>query len=143
MGTETPSLKSGRVKNCSIWKDCGLRADLIRQPCDVSDSYNAYAEDTSYSIRSSKRIMDWWKGLKREDTGNPGEDISTISKTVRYFKKWDSEKQIAYFGEQDQNGSLVAEETDTSFLENLSDLEGRYVLAETRAREDEFIGPDT
>ena len=87
--------------------------------------------------------MDWWKGLKREDTGNPGEDISTISKTVRYFKKWDSEKQIAYFGEQDQNGSLVAEETDTSFLENLSDLEGHYVLAETRAREDEFIGPDT
>ena len=143
MGTETPSLKSGRVKNCSIWKDCGLRADLIRQPCDVSDSYNAYAEDASYSIRSSKQIMDWWKGLKREDTGNPGEDISTISKTVRYFKKWDSEKQIAYFGEQDQNGSLVAEETDTSFLENLSDLEGHYVLAETRAREDEFIGPDT
>ena len=66
---------------------------------------------------------------------------------VHYFSSWDAENQIAYF-DTDPNedalnfGSQVTEDTDTSFLENVDNLVGTYVLVETKSSDDGMIGPD-
>lgn len=67
----------------------------------------------------------------------------TSNSSVCYFKEWDAENQIAYFGQNDLLGSQVTEETDTSFFENIDELVGEYVLVETKSREDDLVAPDT
>ena len=69
------------------------------------------------------------------------DDYTSKISSVRYFDSWDAEKQIAYF-DNDFLGSKVAEETDTSFLVNVDDLVGKYVLAQTVGRDDNLVGPD-
>lgn len=75
------------------------------------------------------------------------EDQAAIEK-VCYFHSWDAENQIAYFDsdplENPANlGSQVTEETDTSFLENVDEMVGTYVLVKTNPRDDGMIAPDT
>lgn len=60
--------------------------------------------------------------------------------TVRYFSKWDADKQIAYFGTQnaDDDAAIsyqVTQETDMSFLENIDSLLNTYVLVESKPSE--------
>ena len=75
-------------------------------------------------------------------------DVPDTSGEVRYFYKWDAENQIAYFEtDPEENplnfGSQVTEETDTSFLENVDELVGTYVLVKTQVRDDGMLLPDT
>ena len=63
--------------------------------------------------------------------------------SIKYFKTWDAEKQIAYFGSMDVTGSQVTEQTDTAFLDQVDSLVGHYVLVKTRTRTDGQIAPDT
>jgi len=76
-------------------------------------------------------------------------DIETTNKgTIRYFRKWDPEKLIAYFGEEPpiveglDLGSQVTEETDKSFIANVDELVGTYVLVQTKPRDDGMIAAD-
>ena len=62
---------------------------------------------------------------------------------VDFFSKWDAENQTAYFGENDLLGSQVTEETDLSFLKNLDNLLGKYVLVERKNRTDNHVGSYT
>lgn len=76
-----------------------------------------------------------------------GPDDVSASGDVRYFSRWDAENQIAYFETDPQEdplnfGCQVTEETDTSFLENVDELLGTYVLVESKNRDDGMIGPD-
>lgn len=67
---------------------------------------------------------------------------------IRYFRKWDADTQTAYWGEDPpiveelDLGSQVTEVTDKSFMDNVDDLLGTYVLVETKARTNGMIGPD-
>ena len=63
--------------------------------------------------------------------------------SIKYFKTWDAEKQIAYFGSMDVTGSQVTEQTDTAFLDQVDSLVGHYVLVKTQTRTDGQIAPDT
>ena len=60
---------------------------------------------------------------------------------ICFWSKWDSENQIAYFGDTDFNGSQVNVNTDLSFIENLDTLLGKYVLVAKRNRKDGLVGP--
>ena len=62
---------------------------------------------------------------------------------IGFFSKWDAENQTAYFGENDLLGSQVTEETDLSFLKNLDNLLGKYVLVERKNRTDNHVGSYT
>lgn len=68
---------------------------------------------------------------------------------VRFFREWDAENKIAHWGKGEPDvggldlGSQITEETDTSFLENVNELVGTYVLVESKRRDDGKIGPDT
>ena len=62
---------------------------------------------------------------------------------IGFFSKWDAENQTAYFGENDFLGSQVTEETDLSFLKNLDNLLGQYVLVERKNRTDNLVGSYT
>ena len=53
---------------------------------------------------------------------------------VCFFSQWDAEKQIAYWSGLDLYGSQVTARTDTSFLKNLDNLVGKYVLVTKRNR---------
>jgi len=61
---------------------------------------------------------------------------------VQYFSKWDDEKQIAYFGQNDLTGSRITDETDHTFLPNIGDLLGHYVLVYRRDKSDNNIDAD-
>lgn len=81
------------------------------------------------------------------DVPDAGGHESREDGTVRYFVKWDAEKQIAYFDiDPDDNpanlGSKVTEKTDTSFLENVDELVGTYVLVQTKLRDDGMVDAD-
>ena len=76
-----------------------------------------------------------------------GPDDVSASGDVCYFSSWNAENQIAYFETDPQEdplnfGCQVTEETDTSFLKNVDELVGTYVLVETKNRDDGMIGPD-
>ena len=60
---------------------------------------------------------------------------------VCFFSRWDAEKQIAYWSGLDLYGSQVTAKTDTSFLENLDNLVGKYVLVTKRSRREGVNGP--
>ena len=60
---------------------------------------------------------------------------------VYFFSQWDAEKQIAYWSGLDLYGSQVTARTDTSFLENLDNLVGKYVLVTKRSRREGVNGP--
>lgn len=77
------------------------------------------------------------------DNGEGGTGDSAITTQVRFFREWDAENQIAYFDNDLLLGSQVTEETDTSFLVDVDNLVGHYVLAETKARDDSDVAPDT
>lgn len=62
---------------------------------------------------------------------------------IRFLEQWDAENQIAYFADDTLHlGAAVTEETDTSFLANVDDMVGNYVLAGTRYRDDGMVGSD-
>lgn len=73
---------------------------------------------------------------------------SEATQHVYYFMSWDADHQIAHWGVNSssiaelKSGSQVTEETDTSFLENIDDLVGSYVLVETKSRSDGITDPD-
>ena len=60
---------------------------------------------------------------------------------VCFFSRWDAEKQIAYWSGLDLYGSQVTARTDTSFLKNLDNLVGKYVLVTKRSRREGVNGP--
>ena len=74
------------------------------------------------------------------------DDYEDVCLAVRYFRKWDD--NTAYWGEEPpiveglDLGSQVTEETDTSFIADVDNLVGTYVLVETKPRADGMIGPD-
>ena len=79
-------------------------------------------------------------------TGDESEGDETENKNrymIGFFSKWDAENQTAYFGENDLLGSQVTEETDLSFLKNLDNLLGKYVLVERKNRTDNHVGSYT
>ena len=65
----------------------------------------------------------------------PGEEKEQIEGkreiSVRFFRKWDAQKQIAYFDNNDSDGCEVTEETDSTFAGNVDSLLGKYVLVES------------
>lgn len=81
-------------------------------------------------------------GGNGDDDEENDEDSSGAS--VLYFSEWDAEAQIAYWGGDLLHlGSEVSDGiTDVSFLDNIGSLIGSYVLAETKAREDNDVGPN-
>lgn len=96
------------------------------------------------------KINIWWSGNNDlTDATIHYNSAELISGDVRYFRQWDAEKQIAHWGigEPDVEGldlgSQVTAETDTSFLENVNELVGTYVLVETKRRDDGLIAADT
>ena len=141
VGSYDSFLDKDTVKGCSIWKECYLKRELKLQGYEVSDTFTCNAEESEYKTYSSKVIINWWKGLKREEKKDV--DENTSFEEVAYFKEWDADNQIAYFGKEDLLGSKVVEETDTAFIDNVDELVGKYVLAEIKSRNDDFIGPDT
>ena len=67
---------------------------------------------------------------------------------VAYFAAWDPETQTAYFNSAPADkswnkGCRVTEETDTAFLDQVSDLVGTYVLADIQTNNTGTTGPDT
>ena len=76
--------------------------------------------------------------------GSQGGDADeNVLENIRYFRSWDAEKQIAYFGSMDVTGSQVTEQTDTAFLDQVDSLVGHYVLVKTQTRTDGMIAPAT
>lgn len=76
-----------------------------------------------------------------ENTLLPTNPTSNLS--IRYLTEWDAENQIAYFADDTLHlGAAVTEETDTSFLANVDDMVGNYVIAGTRYRDDDMVGSD-
>lgn len=69
------------------------------------------------------------------------------AKLVLYFRAWNPEEKLVYWGNLLglllDNESQVTEETDTSFLDHLDQLVGKYVLVELKYRTDNLIGPNT
>lgn len=82
------------------------------------------------------RIYSW------EEDKEPEDEKPVTNVSVKFFSRWDAEKQIAYWGQGDYVGSQVTEETDTSFLEKLDDLIGCYVLVETKSKQDNILTSD-
>ncbi len=142
-GTANAFLDWNDIKNCSVWKDSYLKRELNLQSYGANDTFTCKAEESKYKTYNSKVIVKWWKGLKREEKEDTGEEVRTVQENVRYFTEWDAENQTAYFGKNDLLGSKVDEETDTSFLGDVNDLIGKYVLVKTKSRGDELVGPDT
>lgn len=142
-GSEQSFLDKTKINNCSIWKESYLKRELNLQSYGANDTFTCKAEESKYKTYNSKVIVNWWKGLKREEKEDTGEDVRTVLEDVRYFSEWDAENQTAYFGKNDLLGSKVDEETDTSFLGDVNDLIGKYVLVKTKSRGDELIGSDT
>ena len=66
-----------------------------------------------------------WESFEKEDI-----DTSTFS-GILFFTRWDNDNQIAYFGDFDFLGCKVTEKTDTSFLDNVENLVGKYVWVES------------
>ena len=62
------------------------------------------------------------------------EENKHTESNVYFFSQWDAEKQIAYWSGLDLYGSQVTARTDTSFLKNLDNLVGKYVLVTKRNR---------
>ena len=76
------------------------------------------------------------------------ESAKNMNTSVRYFYSWNAENQVAYFDTDPESdlvnlGSQVTGETDTTFLENVDNLVGQYVLVKTKPRDDGMIAPDT
>ena len=99
------------------------------------------ASDKSYSVITYEGIQDWWDTLHRTNSEDPSEP--ELHTELRYFHRWDPENQIAYWGKLDYLGSQVTEQTDTTFLDNVSELVGQYVLVTTKSRSDGMIAPNT
>ena len=63
------------------------------------------------------------------------------NESIRFFRKWDADDQIAYFGINATDAETpgiavrITEETDVSFLEELDALVGTYVLAQIQSAE--------
>ena len=97
---------------------------------------------TNYTPMTKNSIEEWWNGLHgiSEDPDDPITDTTT---NICYFKEWDSKNQIAYFeGELLHLGAEVTDETETSFLADVEDMVGNYVLVATKKRTDDLVGPD-
>lgn len=126
------------AKDCHIEENSMLQVDLyaVDYYCSAGGTY--LASESSYENYNVEQIKEWWKNIARGEE----EDVC-VNKNVLYFYKWDAKKQIAYFGNLDVTGSQVTKETDTSFLSNVDNLVGKYVLVKTKSREDGFIAPDT
>ena len=86
----------------------------------IADFGMGYLSATIHYNATGSEVMDpSYSGQLNENT------------KVRRFSKWDAEKKIVYFDEQDIfGGYAVNEETDTSFLENIDELLGKHVLVE-------------
>lgn len=80
----------------------------------------------------------------KDDEEGDNEEEDTSGTSVHYFSEWDAEARIAYWGDERLHlGSEVSDGiTDVSFLDNIGSLIGSYVLAETKAREDNDVGPN-
>lgn len=116
----------------STFNDCSSLSDIYYagSKAEWSNIYNGPITDDSSGIT-----------IHYNSTG------PILSGTIRYFSIWDEENQIAYFDTDPDDdplnfGSQVTEETDTSFLENVDNLVGTYVLVETKSRDNGMIGPD-
>lgn len=119
--------------------------------CDFITIYYAGSEEEWNNIdidsdNDTLNTLESKGGIIFNSTGDKtegGDTKENINENVSYFSKWDAAKQIAYFGDSDLTGSQVTEETDVSFLDNVEELIGKYVLVKTKSREDDFIAPDT
>lgn len=78
------------------------------------------------------------------DSENSDEDASSsLTESVCYYSSWDPNKLIAYFGSFDTVGCQVTEETDTSFIDNVHDLIGTFVLVKRKTISNNQDEPDT
>ena len=74
-----------------------------------------------------------------DGSGEDDENESSSNVYVRYFREWDAENQVAYFG---STGLLGIQVIDPSIREIIGSLVGSYVLVESKSRDDSLIGPD-
>lgn len=87
-------------------------------------------------------------GINGEGFGDAGsgdgsdDETDSVNGTVGYYRMWDAENQIAYFGAADILGSQITEETDLSFVVNPTQYLGQYVYVETSPRTDGESGAD-
>lgn len=92
------------------------------------------------SILNNKNIT--WYYNTYSVNGFEGLDDIKSNGGVRFFRKWDDNTQTAYF-DNDFLGSKVVLETDTSFINEVDNLVGKYVLVKTKNREDGMIDSDS
>ena len=87
-----------------------------------------------------------WVADKPGSSEEPDNEYAD-AKLVLYFRAWNPEEKLVYWGNLLglllDNESQVTEETDTSFLDHLDQLVGKYVLVELKYRTDNLIGPNT
>lgn len=106
---------------------------------DLTDVYYTGSEIQWKSVEIAESNTDLRKAKIHYVPSTPEEDPeddTNINGTVQIFRSWDPVSQAAYFDDGSElsflsSGYQVTEETDTSFLENISSLLGSYVLAET------------
>lgn len=143
------SIGKDMFSSCSI-ENISLPASIKKlDPSIISSSLvNLYYRGTAEQWEELCKTHEWLKAAIQEMEKNGG-TLHCDSKhgdaegTVCFFTKWDADNQIAYFGETDFTGSQVTDQTDLSFLENIDNLLGKYVLVEKKDRRDGMIGPST
>lgn len=116
---------------------------------NLKDIY--YAEDetewkkVSFENYSSavKNAIIHYNSTGPEDENPSGSETAS----VRYFREWDAENQVAYWGDIILIGSnqsiVVNGKTDISFLDNLDQLVGNYVLVEEMRSSEDNTEPST
>ena len=156
------SYNAGHISGRGIGSGAtNIRSSFFLSGASTEGGDNFYGTPVSFAEMCEKDTYTGWDFDKRwaiDDAHNTGipylqwaeewvqfsdnnKEKTTVS--VRYFTRWDEENQIAYFDQTDYVGSQITEETDTAFLDNIDTLIGRYVLVETRSRNDNMIAPDT
>lgn len=98
-------------------------------------------ENIEFQDESTELLQAIWhyNSTGPDDPGIPAEE----NWQIRYFTEWDAENQIAYFEDDLLHlGVEVTDETDTSFLADVENMVGNYVLVATKERTDDLVGPD-
>ncbi len=125
--------------NISSYKECFYQ-------CSTEPNSNFEVKyDKNCSKELAQQIVDTKSSNSNVYLGDMETDKVDTDESVLYFSKWDGENQVAYFGTNDLTGIgyQVTDETDTSFLENLDNLTGKYVLVKGKNREDDLIDHKT
>ena len=123
------------IGNTTFW-DCTSLTDIY---------YEGSQEDWAaivYSVKSPDEYNNATIHYNSTGLYAPGEtEDPQILREVRYFLDWEEQTQRAFFGPDGlvDDSCAVSEETDSTFLEDPTKYQGKYVLVETTMVGDEEI----